>query len=977
MVRWLRFLVSSLLVLPCILGSSADDSPPGLSASVAVDAHGQLSSPAEKHRNKSRRVFRREDRQALQAREESEDELEGSSFLQQGEQALEAESDADSEEENAYLTGRRHRPSHSGHEARSRSHATQLQNRSLFVGTEEASHSKARSSQDEALQSSILKEYRRYLGLPATPCSVHVQAMEPLSDQEALPTCQEQHGLTEAACRNALKGLGARPWSARAQKEVCAMLGEPMLEDLLGQPKSHLSGGLAEGLVDASAGDQAQALKAALASRVAARASTWLSSLDASTIPKARMLRPGEKCGAPHGHNGKASTLGACADQVKQAGGRYLIYGRSENEGECVEINTASADCPEGLEAAENFDFYKVDDLEAAGSCERPADFCREAGATYEVRDCDADGVPDPYCYGPGPGVSQYLGSKSECTVVVGGCEMRKLLAKDNDQCMSVDDDTKQIKVEECVEDLDRHQWYFAGSQLLTQSSSKCLVEKSDKSLGMVSCSESDAMKWFFDETLRLKNKAGQRCVTRNVETNMVYMTDCGTANNQKFFFSPIRDCKWSEWGEFSKCSASCGRGTNLRFRFVAIKAETGGRACDGVNKESGSCQASMKCPTHCTWTTWTDWSECSRTCGTPPHAGKKTRRRSVLDAPAFGGLPCVGLNKQTLLCNEIPCPNDCRWGTWGRWQSCSRRCGGGLRSRERVIAQHQKAGGKPCGCCATESLACNIHDCPVDCRWAAWPEWAECPKTCGGSTTQRYRDIMTQAKNGGRACRGDTKVVKECANTPCPVDCAWEMWDDWTACTTSCGVNDGVVTRVRGRRDAKFGGLPCVGVPREEDFCNDHECPIDCAFSPWDEWSPCFKGVFSGRRGCFKRRLRSVQADAEYGGHQCVGDDYQTSECKKCKNARPLAEKVGGSDDAAGDEDEQAALLEEDDAPGVDAQEGFAEEEETSASSSSGPAQRSRNTRRLQKSSTASQPGLAVCWAVTSFALALADGWK
>lgn len=190
-----------------------------------------------------------------------------------------------------------------------------------------------------------------------------------------------------------------------------------------------------------------------------------------------------------------------------------------------------------------------------------------------------------------------------------------------------------------------------------------------------------------------------------------------------------------------------------------------------------------------------------------------------------------------------------------------------------------------------------------------------------------------------------------------CPVDCAWEMWDDWTECTTSCGVNDGTVSRVRGRRDAKFGGLPCVGVLNEVDFCNNRECPIDCMFGAWDEWSPCFKGMFSGRHGCFKRRLRSVQAVAEFGGHQCKGADYQTSECIHCKNPRPV-EKAGGTDESEGGEEGEAsaALLEEDQPPGVDTQEGFVEEDEevSESSRSTGAPRQSKAQRRLEKGDAA-----------------------
>lgn len=87
---------------------------------------------------------------------------------------------------------------------------------------------------------------------------------------------------------------------------------------------------------------------------------------------------------------------------------------------------------------------------------------------------------------------------------------------------------------------------------------------------------------------------------------------------------------------------------------------------------------------------------------------------------------------------------------------------------------------------------------------------------------------------------------------------------------------------------------MPCTGVREEYNVCNNHECPIDCLYAQWGEWSLCFKGIIGSRESCFKRRIRVVQADAEFGGHQCTGDDFQTTQCSECMGLKPG--KAGGA---------------------------------------------------------------------------------
>ena len=55
-------------------------------------------------------------------------------------------------------------------------------------------------------------------------------------------------------------------------------------------------------------------------------------------------------------------------------------------------------------------------------------------------------------------------------------------------------------------------------------------------------------------------------------------------------------DCKHSSWGEWSKCSKSCGNGLQERTRTIVTEAQNGGKACVGNTKDTRLCN-NRGCP--------------------------------------------------------------------------------------------------------------------------------------------------------------------------------------------------------------------------------------------------------------------------------------------------------------------------------------------------------------------------------------------
>ncbi|CAE7263303.1 SSPO [Symbiodinium pilosum] len=329
--------------------------------------------------------------------------------------------------------------------------------------------------------------------------------------------------------------------------------------------------------------------------------------------------------------------------------------------------------------------------------------------------------------------------------------------------------------------------------------------------------------------------------------------------------------CQWGDWTDW-ECSASCGQGSKSRRRSVLVPAEYGGAECAGSSAETGNCVLQEHCPVDCQWSDWSDWHQCSVSCG----QGMSNRNRTRLKYEDYGGQACFGTADDEAICDAGACPHDCAYSDWGPWSGCPVTCGNGTRTRARSIHAESEFGGKACLGPFTDERRCASNACPVDCVWSVWSDWSSCSSSCGGGHASRTRTELVSANHGGMLCQGMPQDEHRCKHQACPIDCAWEPWSEWLACSVSCG--GGERYQHRNRAMPMFGGAPCEGSETNMEACNQQECPIDCIWSFWTQWSDCSKSCDLGSTS----RSRSRAVTEQFGGLPCPGVAHQEEECNR-----------------------------------------------------------------------------------------------
>ncbi|XP_067022317.1 A disintegrin and metalloproteinase with thrombospondin motifs adt-1-like isoform X6 [Acropora muricata] len=334
----------------------------------------------------------------------------------------------------------------------------------------------------------------------------------------------------------------------------------------------------------------------------------------------------------------------------------------------------------------------------------------------------------------------------------------------------------------------------------------------------------------------------------------------------------------WSEWGEYSLCSVSCGGGVQARYRECDNPLPAyGGKDCVGESEEIRPCNQ-FPCPVDGGWASWKPWSTCPVTCG----GGVQSRSRTCTKPPpTHGGEDCQGDGLMTRSCNENPCPVNGKWSEWGPFTSCTVLCGGGTRSRSRTCTNPPAAfGGKECVGNSQDVQSCNEFPCQIPGGLTSWGVWSVCSASCGSGTKKRLRSCTNPPPaNGGEDCIERREEFQSCNEEPCPVNGNWTLWGLWNKCSKTCGGGTQGRSRTCTNPPPAHGGAQCTGPSSESRLCNQNPCPVDGRWSLWKPWGPCSLTCAGG----VQRRTRTCNnPPPKYGGKNCEGNALQTQSCNR-----------------------------------------------------------------------------------------------
>ncbi|XP_053376701.1 SCO-spondin-like [Mercenaria mercenaria] len=335
-----------------------------------------------------------------------------------------------------------------------------------------------------------------------------------------------------------------------------------------------------------------------------------------------------------------------------------------------------------------------------------------------------------------------------------------------------------------------------------------------------------------------------------------------------------IKNCpvngKFSEWSQWSACPVTCGAGPMMRNRYCDNpKPQFGGSGCVGAFAQADLCNT-QHCPIDGHFTDWSPWQSCSATCGT----GTKERLRSCTNPPpSNGGDDCSGPSKDTDTCYEAVCSVDGEWGQWQAWAQCT--CGNTHQRKRDCDSPAPVANGAYCVGSATDTAPCTPDTslkCPVAGGWTDWLEWGtRCSVTCGHGAVKRFRQCANPIpSNGGAYCAGDLFQSRECIQPRCPVDGVWSSWSAWSHCDVTCANGTQFRNRTCNNPMPQYGGKDCQGGVGESKICTQNPCPVNGMWGAWLAWSSWDVTCAQGSRS----RIRTCNSPAPmFNGHDCPGD--------------------------------------------------------------------------------------------------------
>merc|ERR1719195_1581106 len=188
--------------------------------------------------------------------------------------------------------------------------------------------------------------------------------------------------------------------------------------------------------------------------------------------------------------------------------------------------------------------------------------------------------------------------------------------------------------------DCDISDWVSKNGECIAPNGIAILCDDSRPRDDPYKCGGTEIMK---RDVVVLPDKYGMKCPQLEREKK------CGQKK------CPV-DCLMSQWSGWSKCTKDCEGGVQAKTRDVVTKPKNGGKGCDSVQEErpcnTGSCDR------NCKLSDWSEWSPCTMAC-----SGGTTERFKKVVIPIRGQGKCpTGKNPdrfETDKCNKQDCVGD------------------------------------------------------------------------------------------------------------------------------------------------------------------------------------------------------------------------------------------------------------------------------------------------------------------------------
>ncbi|XP_048584555.1 SCO-spondin isoform X2 [Nematostella vectensis] len=206
-------------------------------------------------------------------------------------------------------------------------------------------------------------------------------------------------------------------------------------------------------------------------------------------------------------------------------------------------------------------------------------------------------------------------------------------------------------------------------------------------------------------EQIRMRNCTeprfgGTPCKGANMSAMVCYQRACPST--------------WSSWSNWTSCSVSCGSGVQVRTRSCE-KAGNVSDSCPGKNVEMKECIVSCDAlrSKEAKWMPWSPWTPCSATCGTghqmrwrfcfPLSSSKNESGECKVKSP---------YRVESRFCFKSPCNYSSVWTSWTQWAGCSKPCTSGIQRRVRYCLS--QAVGIECKGKNVELSPCYTESCPT-----------------------------------------------------------------------------------------------------------------------------------------------------------------------------------------------------------------------------------------------------------------------